>query len=282
MLSPITETLFYFTDDEYRAKKGVKKPILMFVRACDINAIKRFDDIYLKNGGFVDPFYAGIREKINFALMECPSKGWDTCFCASMKGNVVNDNEYIFGIQLGEEIKVDIKDPSLMEIFEGSQITYHVPIVEENLISVKIPMISNKDVQAKVKELSLWKEYDKRCIKCGSCTIACSTCTCYTSYDMLYTPDSNAGERRRINASCHIDGYTDMAGGHSFRPSAGERLRFKTMHKIHDHAKRFGGDNMCVGCGRCSDHCPAFISFSTLVNKLSVEVDKLNEEDINE
>ncbi len=274
VISPITETLFYFTDDEYRAKKGIKKPILMFVRACDINAIKRQDDIYLKNGGYVDSFYKQVRDNIKFALMGCPSMGWDTCFCASMGGNIVTEEEYSFGIQFDEEVKVDIKDDILKDAFIGEEIDFNVAMVQENVRKVKVPEIPNKDIQAKVKALDLWKEYDKRCVKCGSCTIACSTCTCYTSYDMQYTPDSNAGERRRINASCHIDGYTDMAGGHSFRPTAGERMRFKTMHKVHDHKKRFG-HNMCVGCGRCDDRCPAFISFSTLINKLTEETKKI-------
>lgn len=276
VISPITETLFYFTDDEYREKKIDKKPILIFARACDINAIKRQDKIYLENGGFEDSFYRKMRDRISFALMECPEGGWDTCFCASMKGNVVEENEYAFGIHLGSrDVKIDIKDGSLNKIFQGENIEYSVPVVTENQRRVRVPVIPNKDIQQQVKNLDLWKEYDKRCLMCGSCTIACSTCTCYTSYDMNYTPDSNAGERRRISASCHIDGYTDMAGGHSFRSSAGERMRFKTMHKVHDFKKRFGGDHMCVGCGRCDDKCPAFISFSSLINKLTHETEKL-------
>ena len=50
-------------------------------------------------------------------------------------------------------------------------------------------------------------------------------------------------------ASCQVDGYSDIAGGHSFRQSQGERMRFKVLHKISDHKKRFGY-HMCVGCGR--------------------------------
>lgn len=277
VLSPITETLFYFTDDEYREKKIGEKPILIFARACDINAIKRYDDIYLKNGGFADSFYAKVRKRVNFALMECPSNGWDTCFCSSMGSNTVEDNEYLFGIKMKTDVILDIKSKTLDDIVKGEEVEYSVPFVLKNKRSVELPVVPNKDIQNKIKNLDLWKEYDKRCVRCGSCTIACSTCTCYTSYDMQYTPDSNAGERRRITSSCMIDGFTDMAGNHSFRPSSGERLRFRTMHKVHDHAKRFG-EHMCVGCGRCDDRCPAFISFSTLINKLTGETKKLVEE----
>jgi anaerobic sulfite reductase subunit A len=45
-------------------------------------------------------------------------------------------------------------------------------------------------------------------------------------------------------------------------------MRFKTFHKIYDFRKRFGYD-MCVGCGRCDDVCPEYISFSECINRVS-------------
>lgn len=276
-ISPITETVLYFTDGEYRESK-VKddRPILIFARSCDIHAIKRYDDIYLNNGGFEDSYYKRMREKVKFILMECPTNGWDTCFCASMGTGSTDD--YVFGVKFGEnEISVELKDESFKNYFkDGQEIEFKVTPVTENERKVRIPDIRDKETQKAVKDLEMWKEFDKRCLMCGSCTVACSTCTCFTTYDMNYTSDSDAGERRRINASCHVDGYTDMAGGHSFRRSAGERMRFKVMHKVHDHKKRFKEHHMCVGCGRCDDRCPVFISFSTTVNRLADEVDKLN------
>ena len=40
--------------------------------------------------------------------------------------------------------------------------------------------------------------------------------------------------------------------------------------KIYDFEKRFGY-TMCVGCGRCDDVCPEYISYSNLVNRLAKE-----------
>lgn len=65
-----------------------------------------------------------------------------------------------------------------------------------------------------------------------------------------------------------MDGYTEIAGGVDFRKTQGERMRFKVMHKICDFEKRFGS-TMCVGCGRCDTVCPEYISYTTLINKLS-------------
>ena len=58
VLTPVTETLFYFTEDEYRESKlKDDRELLIFARACDINAIKILDQIYLENGGIEDYFY---------------------------------------------------------------------------------------------------------------------------------------------------------------------------------------------------------------------------------
>ena len=78
------------------------------------------------------------------------------------------------------------------------------------------------------------------------------------------------GERRRVWASCQVDGYTDIAGGSSFRQKQSDRMRFKVMHKIYDFEKRFGFP-MCVGCGRCDAVCPEYISYANLINQLSKE-----------
>lgn len=85
--------------------------------------------------------------------------------------------------------------------------------------------------------------------------------------DIFYDENSSAGERRRVWASCQIDGYTDIAGGIAFRKSKSERMRFKVLHKLLDHRKRYGR-NMCVGCGRCDDVCPEYISFITCIGKI--------------
>ena len=69
-----------------------------------------------------------------------------------------------------------------------------------------------------------------------------------------------------------------MAGGGSYRRKNGERMRFKVLHKVLDHRKRFG-ENMCVGCGRCDDICPEYISFSRCVNQLGEAMKEVTSND---
>ena len=97
------------------------------------------------------------------------------------------------------------------------------------------------------------------------CTLACPTCTCWSMQDVFFTEDHKAGERRRVQTSCMFDDYTLVAGGLCFRKKAGERMRFKVLHKTLEFKQR-SGFQMCVGCGRCDAICPEYISLSHCIN----------------
>ena len=142
--------------------------------------------------------------------------------------------------------------------------------VDANDVEVRVPA----EVPNAIYTDAMWDEYTQRCIKCGRCNLVCPTCTCFTMQDAYYSDNGRVGERRRVMASCMIDGYTNVAGGGSYRKAAGDRMRFKVLHKVYDFRRRFGYD-MCVGCGRCDSVCPEYISFSGCVNKLAGTVDAL-------
>ena len=65
-----------------------------------------------------------------------------------------------------------------------------------------------------------------------------------------------------------------MAGQREFRNNAGDRMRYKILHKFHDYKARFGKRHMCVGCGRCAHRCPELISISATVSKVNDAVDR--------
>ena len=265
VILPITQVLFYFTEKEFKTSDDEEKKLLVFLRACDLNGIKRLDQIYLKNGIEKDFFYERLREKVKFVLIGC-SKSYRNCFCVSMNSNKADN--YSMGLNLREdEVYLDIKDEDL-NIFEGKECEFEVDYVKSNNIEVEVPRNINP---VELSKHEMWDEYDARCIGCGRCNFVCPTCTCFTMQDIFYKENERVGERRRVWASCQVDGYTDMAGGHSFRKKQGERMRFKVMHKIHDFNKRFGYD-MCVGCGRCDDACPQYISFSECIDKVKIVV----------
>ena len=142
---------------------------------------------------------------------------------------------------------------------------------------VRSTKFSPMPLTAEVAKSTMWKEYDSRCINCGRCNFVCPTCTCFTMQDLFYSENGKVGERRRVWASCMVDGFTDVAGGGSYRKKNGERMRFKVLHKVLDYKQR-NGYHMCVGCGRCDDICPEYISFSGCINKLDNAMAEVTEQ----
>ena len=234
VLTPIQQAIFYFTEDEYRASKGPKKPILILARPCDINA-------------------QHVQAKIN------------------------KTDDYSLALKFSDEgVQVQVTDETFAPYFEGMpQAGYTPAFVEENELKVTVPDLDDKAVRLALKSHPMWKEFDGRCISCGACTVACSTCTCFTTRDVIYGDNPEVGERRRVTASCQIAGFDQMAGQREFRSTAGERMRYKVLHKFHDYKARFGEGHMCVGCGRCTHRCPELISISATVNKVNAAVNEI-------
>lgn len=265
VILPITQTLFYFTEDNWTEPQVRDEKILLFVRSCDIHAISRLDEIYLHNGP-ADPYYKVLREKVRFCLMEC-TEGFTNCFCVSMKSNRV-DKYDLFVRRNSASVWVNAMNEEL-DVFNGAPAVVEPVFVTANDIVVSLP----EKLEQRIANSDMWQEYTARCTGCGRCNFVCPTCTCFSMQDIFYRDNPNTGERRRVWASCMVDGYTDMAGGHAFRKTQAERMRFKVLHKVYDYPKRFGR-SMCVGCGRCDDACPEYISYSNSLNKLA----KANEE----
>jgi anaerobic sulfite reductase subunit A len=261
VLLPISQTLFFFTEESIKEADAPKKGAIIFLRSCDLHGVKRMDDIYLRNGQ-EDYYYKRIRENTKFILIGCENS-FENCFCVSMGTNKTEDYDAYLKVN-DDEVYVDVKNDELKKLFiNDNNIEVKPDFIIENNINVTIP----ENLSLDVMKSEMWKEYSSRCIACGRCNFVCPTCTCFTMQDIFYTDNGKAGERRRVWASCHVDGFTNMAGGHNFRLDKGQRMRFKVMHKVYDYKKKWGY-HMCVGCGRCDDICPEYISFSNCVNKL--------------
>lgn len=278
VITPISQTLYYFTEDEIKESSyGDKRKILIFGRPCDINAQERQDKIYLHNGNFQDDFYKKVRSRVKFVCIEC-TEGFDTCFCVSMNSNKTDNYEMAVRV-VDDGLLFNIKDVEFEKYFTtNNKADFNLESIQKNKVDVRIPTIDSTEVVEELKNHPMWNEFNGRCIECGSCTISCSTCSCYTTRDIIYDAEGNIGERRRVQASCHIDGFDEMAGGHKFRKTAGDKMRYKVLHKIHDYKEKFGDNHMCVGCGRCTDRCPQHISMTATINKVADAVDEIVKE----
>lgn len=87
MIYPISQTIFKF-DENNCVETVTKDPkgIIIFMRPCDINGLKRLDNMFLANGGISDVYYKRMRDKVKIFMMEC-ERSWDNCYCVSMGTN---------------------------------------------------------------------------------------------------------------------------------------------------------------------------------------------------
>ena len=273
ILLPLSQTLFFFTEDQIKEAEEPKKGAIIFLRSCDLHAVKRLDQIYLQNG-FEDYYYQRFRKRVKFVLMGC-QKAFENCFCVDMQTNIIETYDASLKRRDGYVMDNHCADwESLLSKHSLRQMDVQPSHVTETNVHVEIP----PGLSIGVVKSKMWDEYDGRCINCGRCNFVCPTCTCFTMQDIFYTDNGKVGERRRVAASCMVDGYTDVAGGGSYRKKNGERMRFKVLHKVYDFKKRFGY-HMCVGCGRCDDICPEYISFSHCINKLGSAVKEVGGND---
>ena len=279
VIYPVSQTIFKF--DENNCTETVTndpKGIIIFARPCDINGLKRLDNMFLANGGLSDVYYKRMRDKVKLFMMEC-EQSWDNCYCVSMGTNRTEYYSAAWKLH-GEEIQLEVKDAELIDYFEGeAESRYQPSFIEENKKKVRIPKIEDPGKLREIFNLEFWKESSEDCISCGGCNTVCPTCSCFDTVDYLNQENSRKGERRRIWSSCMLPDFSRTAGGNIARKRPEQMMRFKTMHKVYDYNARFGGnEHMCVGCGRCIQRCPKDISFADTINRLSDEVDRLNTE----
>ena len=190
ILTPISQTLFFFTEGETKEADMLKKGAVIFLRSCDLHALKRLDDMYLHNGP-ADYYYQRLRENIKIVLMGC-AHSFENCFCVSMGTNVSTNYDMSIDCQPDGTYLVDCKDEAWaqqLEAAEASRLEVIPSHVEENNVTVKIP----EHLTAEVAKSTMWKEYDSRCINCGRCNFVCPTCTCFTMQDLFYSENGKVG-----------------------------------------------------------------------------------------
>lgn len=105
------------------------------------------------------------------------SQEFENCFCFSMGTNISDNYDVALNFKDGQYF-LDVKDDILGRAITEAKApeTDVVPdYVTENKISVHIP----ENLSSAIAKSHVWDEYDKRCIKCGRCTLVCPTCTCW-------------------------------------------------------------------------------------------------------
>ena len=281
ILFPQWENLMHFrmegkTIELTEQQRSEEEYVLFGVRACDIQAFKVLDKVFLADP--VDTYYEARRKNGTIVALACGDPK-ESCFCknfgvdpAQPDADVVlwlaGDDYYCEaytekGRKLMDTWQTEEAEQETVEWVKGEITKKYdaLPFAKLNLNGFDGDHLMEKFNSPK------WKKLSMPCLGCGSCTFACPTCQCY---DIRDYDNGNGIQRYRCWDSCMYSDFTLMAHGTN-RPTQLERYRQRFMHKLVYFPSRNEGMYSCVGCGRCIEKCPMNLNIVKVIKALGEE-----------
>ncbi len=252
--------------------KKAPKYALLGVRACELNAIRIQDQVFL-DSQHPDPTYAERRNNAFIVAVNCGRAG-GTCFCDSMGTGpsvssgydlalteILTKDRHFFAVESGAKKGKKVLDaldlPEASE--EEKEQAAAAPERARKQMGRTLDTNGLRELLAANAESPHWEEVAKRCLDCANCTMSCPTCFCSTVYDGSAVNGQSA-DRVRVWDSCFTTEFSYIHGG-SVRKSTVSRYRQWMTHKLSTWHDQYGTSG-CVGCGRCITWCPAGIDIT--------------------
>lgn len=271
-LLPARKTLFSFTNElnkngnaDGNTRKKNPKQVLFGITVYDLRAVTLLRQIFEKDSYFQDM----ISQTLFIGQSPVPE---ENSFYEKYEENILEH----FKFDIFIESRGDQKD---FRIFTGSKygqrmlnnfgyddfehIEYAGAVPEEGLSDF------HKKLREKIKlsrKSKIWKDLGKKCLGCDKCAIVCPTCFCFKIFDENLAFD-NSIKRIRQWDSCFNSEFSEIAGGAKFIKTMKDKIYNWYSHKfvrIPDEYSLPG----CVGCGRCTDVCPAGINIKEEIQKI--------------
>ncbi len=239
--------------------------IFVGAHSCDVHALKILDLLYLSD--FVDPFYSRNRDRLITVGYGC----WpdDRCFCASLGVSTADEGFDLFLTPLEGRFMVAVGSSMGDDIVRAAHELFEPATREDTLEYLARLRHRSRSFQLQLdvtdlpyvldlkREDPVWTELGASCLCCGSCSMVCPTCSCFSVIDE--TGEGGRARRVRLWDSCLFPEYATVAGGHNFRGDRSDRVRNRYYHKQEAFVREFGMPS-CVGCGRCIENCPTGIN----------------------
>jgi hypothetical protein len=254
---------------KFKSEPKADEICILGAHPCDINALLRFDMVYLDDK--FDPFYKKRREHALIIGVYCTHPS-EACFCGSMGTDRVEDGYDLMLIDGGDEYGVEIGSEKGDRIVNSMEIFKDRKDMERPKLEGFIREVETKDLpelMLEKYESDLWNDFGEKCLGCGKCVLVCPTCFCYNVVDDIGLDGKN-GERKRIWDGCVLTDFTLVAGGLNFRNDRTSRLKQRILHKFSYFDDKYGVSG-CTGCGRCINVCPADIDCTRIVGLLRSE-----------
>jgi len=284
MAFPQSERMFLFSTERGRQDAFILKEVeedgqpqvAWGVRPCDARAFLILDKVFLVQGAMQDPYYKRKRERMVLMGLGCNSP-CSTCFCHWTGGGPFSrEGLDILMTDLGERFLLEAVSQKGEALLGGANLQGATP--EELDRAARIakeaqgamgPSVDPTPIRKKPLLPTFgdayWDRAHEPCIKCGTCTYLCPTCSCFDIQDEVR---GSCGLRGRNWDSCMFPLTTLHASGHNPRPTGKERFRQRFMHKLRYFLDDFD-TIMCVGCGRCVQYCPVNIDIREIIRELS-------------
>ena len=257
--------LSYDENGIHEVKPQAQQQVIFGVHPCDLAGLGIMDKVYTASPP--DPHYIARRQATMLVGLSCmPDKH---CFCKSMGTDSPTSDYDLFLTDIGDKYFVQIHSANGLNLIESMPDFFSRPEAQEDQTfkdfwttrdkafsshfeSENLPAIMDMEWNSQV-----WDDLGNRCLSCGNCTPVCPTCYCFDMVDVA-SLHANRGERVREWDSCQFVGFAKVAGDTNFRPGPVDRLKFWYRHKLHGFEDPHGLPT-CVGCGRCTESCPAGI-----------------------
>ena len=253
------------------------KRVIIGMKHCDARALQVLDKVY--NWDFIDTDYQKRRQNTVVISTRC-DKAEMHCFCTSLDYDVENSDAHDIRVVNGLDGKIYIQavtDKGLSFLKEGNY-GLRITDYEESKPEIKNQYeafqcsfrlkMNYQEVNEKLSKIFDTPEFENvsaNCVSCNTCAFVCPTCHCFKISDEKI---KDTGVRYKSYDSCNNGYFTLMAGGHNPRPAKYRRWRQRAMHKFVYYKERFG-ENLCVGCGKCTVSCPVNISIFEVVNQVA-------------
>ncbi|MBN1502837.1 4Fe-4S dicluster domain-containing protein [Candidatus Woesearchaeota archaeon] len=260
---PKKEVLFDYNNTKINNKKEDITRVIFGIRPCDVHALIIMDTLFLE-ANFEDTYYRKKRENTLLISLKCNSAG-ENCFCESMGTDKLERGYDLMFCEQGGSYVVDIGSQRGQKLINELFKSTDEECIKELHCNKKLDMQKVNQLE-QFAEHEGWKKESEACLSCAACTITCPTCGCF---DVVDVPNLNmaAGKRLRVNTSCQLKNFSEVAGGHVFRETRDKRFKHRIYHKLVYFKKQFD-TFMCVGCGRCITNCPAGIDMVSIINSL--------------
>jgi len=275
---PFKETLATYnlvdTDWDQDIRYTVHPRVIVGMRACDINALRKLDEVMVKSA-FPNPYY--IARRRNTLIIGLDHEPLEDCFCRSVDADVVFKGFDVFLTDIDEKFFVAIGSDTgyrIIESYGGEEVT---EADQDAYKTVKKQIESKFKTQVDVTivpelmdlefESEVWKKWGDKCMSCGSCAMVCPTCYCYGVEESVELNFSQATKQRFLY-SCNLVDFAAVAGDHNFRPESHVRLKYRYYHQFRGFVEAFN-QSLCVGCNRCGAACLAGINPKAVIDDLN-------------